>query len=47
MYRYFSHIFVLLIGCSRENFKDILGDDKDFLTAMNDDLDSSKPDEVG
>ena len=46
---YFSHVFVLLIhvGCSRENFKDILGDDEDFLTAMNDDVDGCKSDEVG
>ena len=43
----FSHVFVLLINCSRENFKDILGDDEDFLTAVNDDVDGCKSDEVG
>lgn len=31
----------------RENFMDILGDDEDFLTAMNDHVDGYKSDEVG
>ena len=35
------------LGCYRENFKDILGDDEDFLTAMNDNVDGYKSDEVG
>lgn len=35
------------VGCSRENFMDILGDDEDFLTAMNDHVDGYKSDEVG
>ena len=40
-------VFVPLIGCSQESFNNLLDDEADFLSAMNDDEDCCKSYEVG